>query len=818
MNDLAQSSDMTPGFLRAAVDAARLLIAVVDTDGWVRATNRAFERATGLPKEACRRPIWELAALPEEKTLLRQAFTQFAERRPPESVTFHLVGDEGSVRIVDWNLRVVRPAGEPTIVVLSGLDVSSRVAAEEHFREFGTLQRLVLDRLPAVVWTTDESLRFTYNGGGGLAALGFTPGDVALIGTSLYSYFHTEDPDHVAIAHHLRALAGERVTFRQEWNGRIYESRIEPLRDRHERIIGTIGLAFDVTDQVRAAEALRDREMRLRRLVESNVIGIVFSDDAGRFTEANEAFLRLVGFERHELLSRMSVRDLTPAEYRPLDDRALAEMSARGTCVPYEKEYIAKDGTRVPVLVGAAELGEAGDATGRVAFILDLREQVRLRQARDRLLLKEQKARLETEIANARLMLLVEGSERLSRTTRADDTFETLSNLVVPCLADWSYVVHRDDDGRTEIVAASHADPSKRELVGRLREHRPDLAAPEGAPRVFRTGEVALYEKVTTEELAPDAPGWPILGTRDPEYLHLLREIGMTSVLCVPIPGRTGTEAVLVLVWTSGRRRYDQDDVVLARNLAHRAAVSLDNGRLLAEALESVRARDDFLAVAAHELRTPLTSLLLQIQMLGHLCERGDVDRSAALCAIKTSEAHARRLSKLIDRLLEVARLANQRIPIRVEEVDLGELLDDVLESLAPELDRAGCDVEVRRPRRLVGRWDRERVEEVFRQLLYNAMKFGAGRPIEVDVSATPTHVRIAFRDHGIGIPREDQQRIFGRFERAVSTRHFGGLGLGLYVTVQILRAHQGSLTVESEPGQGACFIVDLPRRLDEAV
>ena len=107
-----------------------------------------------------------------------------------------------------------------------------------------------------------------------------------------------------------------------------------------------------------------------------------------------------------------------------------------------------------------------------------------------------------------------------------------------------------------------------------------------------------------------------------------------------------------------------------------------------------------------------------------------------------------------------------------------------------------------------------ERIEQVLTNLLSNAMKFGEGRPIEVSVTATATDVCISVRDYGIGISPEDRARIFGRFERAVSTRHFGGLGLGLYISVQILRAHRGSLRVESEPGRGSCFIIDLPRGL----
>jgi signal transduction histidine kinase len=198
--------------------------------------------------------------------------------------------------------------------------------------------------------------------------------------------------------------------------------------------------------------------------------------------------------------------------------------------------------------------------------------------------------------------------------------------------------------------------------------------------------------------------------------------------------------------------------------------------------------------------------------MLSRLFERGATDPDAVRRGIKASEGHARRLSRLIDRLLDVARLATQCLPVRLEQVDLRELLTTLLQTLATDLERTECTVDVRSPERVVGRWDRSRIEEVLANLLYNAMKFGPGRPIEIDVEATPTHVKIRIRDHGIGISREDQARIFLRFERAVPTRHFGGFGLGLYVSDQILRAHHGSLTVESEPGQGACFIVDLPR------
>jgi signal transduction histidine kinase len=150
-------------------------------------------------------------------------------------------------------------------------------------------------------------------------------------------------------------------------------------------------------------------------------------------------------------------------------------------------------------------------------------------------------------------------------------------------------------------------------------------------------------------------------------------------------------------------------------------------------------------------------------------------------------------------------------LTIQAEEIDIAQVVLETVATMAPDAERAGCTVDVAVPGKVVGRWDRARIEQVLRNLLSNAMKFGAGRPIEVRVETTADGVQVSVRDHGAGLTHEDQSRIFGRFERAVSARHFGGLGLGLYISAQILRAHAGSLRVESEPGQGALFIVHLP-------
>ena len=815
-----------PQFLRRVLDASRLLVMVVDRAGMIQHANRAVCSAAGLSSTATHCPIWELTTFPVERNLLKTGFSPFRPEAFPSGLLFHLHGGQTS-RLVDWDVRLLTEQPDAELVVMTGVDVTDRIASQLRLRETEEFQRRVLDRLPAIVWTTDREMRTTFSAGGGLAGLGLASGEVALMGTPVSSYFQTDDPTHPGIASHLRALEGKSCVLEMNWFGRFYHARVEPLRDQHDDIVGAIGLAFDMTEQARTAEALKSSEGQLRRLVEANVIGIFFFDEDGRVTESNQAFLELVGYSRDEMRAgAVSWRTMSPPEFRRQDDNAIAELKSTGRCTTYEKAYITKDGTRVPVLVGGAAFDDGGDDNGDgghreaplagVAFIVDLREQVRLREARDRLLHREKRARAETELANARLLLLVEGSKRLSRTMTPHDTLETLAAVVVPGLADWAYVVHQGWSGGGAIVASAAGDPNKQELLRALNECMPDADATEGAARVFRTGEPVLYEDITAARLMPDTPGGPVVATRNPDHLRTLRALGMRSLLCVPINGRSGVEGVMMLVATDDPHRYGPEDVVLARDLAARAAVSLENGRLLSEALDAVRVRDDFLAVAAHELRTPLTSLLLHVQMLSRTIARdkpaAGVNPGAVAHSVAAAQGQARRLSVLVDGLLDVSRLASNRLSLRVEETKLDELIDGVMSTMAPDFRRAGCPVTVSVPPGVVVKWDRMRIEQVLTNLLSNAMKFGAGSPIDVRAEATDDDVEITVRDFGIGISKEDQERIFGRFERAVPTRHFGGLGLGLYISAQIVRSHQGSLRVESAPGTGASFIMRLRR------
>jgi signal transduction histidine kinase len=257
-------------------------------------------------------------------------------------------------------------------------------------------------------------------------------------------------------------------------------------------------------------------------------------------------------------------------------------------------------------------------------------------------------------------------------------------------------------------------------------------------------------------------------------------------------------------------RGFDGGERAFLSSIADQCAQALDRVRAYDEAVRAIGVRDDFLSIAGHELRTPLTALHLQLGSLVGLAGGAGPTRKLGERAGKAL-SQAERLARLVDELLDVSRIAQGRLTLDIEDVDIGELVLETVARLEDEFRRAGSapHVKVAHPH---GRWDRNRLDQVVTNLLSNAVKYGAGHPIEVAVEDHGPSAHLVVRDHGIGIDGDAQARIFERFERAVSSRHYGGLGLGLWISRQIVQAHGGSIAVESEAGAGARFEVMLPK------
>jgi signal transduction histidine kinase len=267
----------------------------------------------------------------------------------------------------------------------------------------------------------------------------------------------------------------------------------------------------------------------------------------------------------------------------------------------------------------------------------------------------------------------------------------------------------------------------------------------------------------------------------------------------------------LALVADMEGRPVVRRDVVLAEDLAHRCAMALEHTRLLDEAHEAIAVRDEFMTVAAHELRTPLATLTLRLQGLVGLLRREGVN-GRAMEKLGIVSRQVTRLTELVESVLEVSRADAGPLELRRERVDLSGLVEEVVVRFMGEAARAGSELRLQGVApELTGWLDRARVEQALLGLLVNAVKFGAGHPVDVELTRLDGRARLTVTDRGIGIPPEARERIFGRFERAVSPNQYGGLGLGLFLTRQIAEAHGGSVRVRSDAGAGATFTMELP-------
>jgi signal transduction histidine kinase len=253
--------------------------------------------------------------------------------------------------------------------------------------------------------------------------------------------------------------------------------------------------------------------------------------------------------------------------------------------------------------------------------------------------------------------------------------------------------------------------------------------------------------------------------------------------------------------------------IIEVRDITEEKRREEERTRLLQETRAAVRVRDEFLSVASHELKTPLTPLQLRLDALKAAAEKAPAEAIPAARVVRdmdVAQRQVRRLADLVESLLDVSRLSTGRLQLHLEEVDLAAVAREMLSQLQQQVQNAGCEVRLEAAGPVRGMWDQLRLEQVVTNLLTNAFKYGAGRPIHLRIWEEPGKAKLQVRDEGIGIDPAHHQRIFGMFERAVSDRNYGGLGLGLYITRQIVESMGGTILVDSIPGQGATFTVEL--------
>ena len=234
------------------------------------------------------------------------------------------------------------------------------------------------------------------------------------------------------------------------------------------------------------------------------------------------------------------------------------------------------------------------------------------------------------------------------------------------------------------------------------------------------------------------------------------------------------------------------------------------------EAAEALRARDELFAIATHEIRSPLTSLRLHAQAMIRGLGREPPDLGRARRAISEIERHAERITTMADQLLDVSRIRSGRLVLEREPVDLARVVREVTTRFRAEAAAAGATIIIDGEHSVPGWWDPLRVEQIVANLISNAIKFGQGNPVAVELRGVEGRVFLTVRDHGPGIPEDEQARIFEPFERAKKARGTRGAGLGLWIVRRLVEAHGGTIRLASAEGRGTVFLVDLPRERRE--
>lgn len=384
-----------------------------------------------------------------------------------------------------------------------------------------------------------------------------------------------------------------------------------------------------------------------------------------------------------------------------------------------------------------------------------------------------------------------------------EETLRRVAQLAIPLLADIAVVDIIEEKGKIRRFAVEVSDSKLSDIAALLRISLPQ--AHSNIAEVMHTKTSILRASIEPEYLKAHA---------DDELVAGMRDVGATSFMIVPMVLQGRLLGTITLLYALGSRHYRETDLSWAEQLASMAAAALDHARLFDEARRAVSVRDEFLSVASHEIKTPLTSMQLQLGILAHALETRSFisfTKEREIAAVQDTLLQMERLVKMVNELLDVSHIDSGRFTITAAPCDLVKLVRGQCSLYAHQAALFGSSITTTAPEQLVGLWDAQHIEQVVANLIGNALKYGRGEPISVAVREHAGQAQIVVSDMGIGIDAEKLEVIFSRYGRAVEGKAYAGLGLGLYISEQIVQSHGGRIEVVSKPGAGSTFTVSLP-------
>jgi PAS domain S-box-containing protein len=603
-----------------------------------------------------------------------------------------------------------------------------------------------------------------------------TPPDDLEAGQKLGERVHRGEPVKYQLEKRYRRKDGSLVMI--SVNGSI-------VRDGLGRPLHYIAQIEDITERIRAQEALRFSEAKFSGIVSISAEAIISIDEDEKITVFNTGAEKIFGYTQGEVLGG------------PLE--LLIPRSARRGHRHELSQLVEGDGAgrrspdRLASISGRRKSGEEFPAEASISS---------LQVGGTRLLTIVLRDVTEREQLEHEQTLLAEVGVALAATLDYEQTLAAVAGIAARDFADWCIVeVLEPGDGLRRLKVVS-ADPAKADVAARLEAIPLDRERPHLTRPVATSRQPLLAMRITEADIEAAAQG--------PDHLRILRAVEPASMISVPLVLRNGLVGSLTFISSTPARLYGPNDLRLARALAERASLALENARLYRSALEATGLRDHVLGFVAHDLRNPLSAISLHAAALRGRPTQPDRRNPKHREAI---ERAAQRMNRLIQDLLDVAVLEGGRLNVQKTPLAVVQIVAEAVEIQHALATASSIDLRVEVPTdapEILG--DRDRLLQVFENLIGNALKF-TGPGGQVTVGAAPREAGVLFwvADTGRGMTREEQSRAFDRFWQASAHSGRLGAGLGLPITKGIVEAHGGRIWLESAPGRGSTFFFFIP-------
>lgn len=528
----------------------------------------------------------------------------------------------------------------------------------------------------------------------------------------------------------------------------------------------------------------------LQSFIENSPVGIHSVNEEGVIVFANKAELELLGYQKAEYVGQ-PLKNFY--HNKDLLEKHFLKLKSKGFLKNQQAKMICKDGSLKEVMFSCNFYSEGKKIIHSRCFTRDI-----------------------TEIKKSEnlLHLLNRAGEELAATHDTGQALDKIISFLIPSFTDWIVINELLPDGKGHLLKMGHSDPQKIKLAEAYRKKHPiNLNDPSkgSAGYALKTGEPLLVEEFTEEVLDK--------GNFDQEYRKIIEDLSVKSGMVIPMQIKGRITGVVSFLSCSAQNIYDELDFNFAKDFCSRIALTIENTRLYEEVKKDIEKRieadnkkDEFISIASHELKTPVTSLKAYTQILQSTFTEGQNPQAVEMLAKMDKQID--KLTTLIVDLLDVTKIDKGEFIFESKEFDFNEMVEEIAEDMQ-RITRSHKIVLDLNPCELV-KGDRNRIGQVIINFISNAVKYSpGGDKIIIKTSCEKNKVRLSVLDEGIGIPSEDHSNIFRRFFRVPGKNSytFPGMGLGLYISSEIVKRHEGRIFFESEEGKGSIFSFEINGR-----